>query len=76
MDTLLFMPNIEKMFLSVADIAHYLNCSSSTVYILIRSGRLPAYKKGREYQILTEDLFRYIKAKAHTFDQRNIFNLS
>ncbi len=68
MDTLLFGPNIEKMVLSIADAAHYLNCSSSMVYKLIHSGKIPAYKKGREYQILTEDLFRFIKLRAYTFD--------
>lgn len=67
MGTLLFRPNIEKMILSVTDTAHYLNCSASTVYKLIYDNKLPAFKKGREYQILTEDLFRFIESRAHTF---------
>ena len=68
MDTLLFRPYIEKMILSVTDAAYYFNCSASMVYKLIQSNKLPAYKKGREYQILTEDLLRFIKSRAHTFD--------
>lgn len=67
MDGLLFRPNIEKMILSVTDIAFYLNCSASAIYKMINEGKIPAYKKGREYQILTEDLFRFIESKAHTF---------
>ena len=68
MDALLFRANIEKMILSVTDVAFYLNCSASSIYHLIHNGKIPAYKKGREYQILTEDLFRFIKLRAHTFD--------
>lgn len=68
MDGILFKPNIEKMILSVTDAAFYLNCSASEIYKMIYEGKIPAYKKGRQYQILTEDLFRLIESKAHTFD--------
>ena len=68
MDGILFRPNIEKMILSVTDAAFYLNCSASAIYKMIYEGKSPAYKKGREYQILTEDLFRLIESKAPTFD--------
>lgn len=64
---LLFRPNIEKMILSVTDTAFYLNCSASAIYKMIHEGKIPAYKKGREYQILAEDLFRFIESKAHDF---------
>lgn len=67
-DGILFKPNIEKMILSVTDAAFYLNCSASEIYKMIYEGKIPAYKKGRQYQILTEDLFRLIESKAHTFD--------
>ena len=67
MDALLFRPNIEKMILSVTDTAFYLNCSASAIYKMIHEGKIPAYKKGREYQILAEDLFRFIESRAHTF---------
>lgn len=67
MNGLLFRPNIEKMILSVTDTAFYLNCSASAIYKMIHEGKIPAYKKGREYQILAEDLFRFIESKAHDF---------
>lgn len=67
MNKLLFRPHIEKMAISVTDAAYLLNYSASSIYKMIYEGKIPAYKKGREYQILTEDLFRFIESKAHTF---------
>lgn len=64
MEQLLFCPNIDKLILSVTEAGYYLNCSAGLIYRLIHQGKLPAFKKGREYQILTEDLLRYIRCKA------------
>ncbi len=68
MDPLLFIPNIQKLVLGATEVAFYLNCSTGTIYRYIRLKKLPAYKKGRDHQILTEDLLRFIKSKAHHFD--------
>ena len=57
-------PIIQKLVLSVTEAAFYSNYSTGVIYKLIRCNRLPAYKKGRDYQILTEDLIRYIRSKS------------
>jgi len=38
---------IEKVVLHVSEVACLLQCSSLTVYKLIHSGKLPAYKSGK-----------------------------
>lgn len=46
--------------LNVADVAHAIDRDESTVLRLIRSGELPAVKRGREYEITEEDLRAYV----------------
>lgn len=70
MKELLFIPHIEKLSLTVTETAFYLNCSAGTVYHLIHKNVLPAYKQGREYRILTENLLRLISSRTASFDRR------
>ncbi len=54
--------------LTVPQICHELNVSRMTVYGLIDSGELPAYRVGKNYRIEPEDLERYKtqgKAQVH-----------
>ncbi len=54
--------------LTVPQICHELNVSRVTVYGLIDSGELPAYRVGKNYRIEPEDLERYKtqgKAQVH-----------
>jgi len=50
--------------LNVADVAHVIDRDESTVLRLIRSGDLPAVKRGREYEIAESDLREYTERLA------------
>ena len=52
------------LLLTVEDTARALNLSRTTVYELIRSGRLPTLKIGRSRRILAEDLERWVREQA------------
>ena len=51
--------------LSVDDIAAILKVGKTKVYKLLRSGRLKAYKEGKDWKIPKESLILYIKEQAH-----------
>ncbi len=51
--------------LSVDDIAAILKVGNTQVYKLLRSGRLKAYKEGKDWKIPKESLILYIKEQAH-----------
>lgn len=51
--------------LSVDDIAAILKVGNTQVYKLLRSGRLKAYKEGKDWKIPKESLVLYIKEQAH-----------
>ena len=47
--------NIPKEWLSVADICEYMDVSTFVVTSVLRSGRLPAVKFGREWRVARRD---------------------
>lgn len=47
--------NIPKEWLSVADICEYMDVSPFVVTSVLRSGRLPAVKFGREWRVARRD---------------------
>ncbi|MFT0847459.1 helix-turn-helix domain-containing protein [Actinomycetaceae bacterium L2_0104] len=51
-------------FLSIADVAEYLNVSAGQVRTLIRSGQLPAIQVGGrgQWRIETTELQKYVEA--------------
>ncbi len=51
---------IDKPWLSVADICEYMDVSTFVVTSLLRSGELPAVKFGREWRVATEDFEEWI----------------
>lgn len=51
--------------LSVDDIAAILKVGNTQVYKLLRSGRLKAYKEGKDWKIPKDSLILYIKEQAH-----------
>jgi excisionase family DNA binding protein len=53
---------IEKVVLHVSEVACLLQCSSLTVYKLIHSGKLPAYKSGKAWKIRVSDLEKYLRS--------------
>jgi excisionase family DNA binding protein len=47
--------NISKEWLSVTDICEYMDVSTFVVTSVLRSGRLPAVKFGREWRVARRD---------------------
>ena len=49
-------------WLKLKDAAEYLKMGRSTVYKLLREGKLPAHKAGREWRFDAEELDKWLKA--------------
>jgi excisionase family DNA binding protein len=45
--------------LTVQDLAYYLKVHPSTVYRLIKAGKLPAFKVGRDWRFNVEEIDRW-----------------
>jgi len=54
---------IDKPWLSVADICEYMDVSTFVVTSVLRSGELPAVKFGREWRVSTGDFEDWINAQ-------------
>ena len=52
--------DIDKPWLSVADICEYMDVSAFVVTSVLRSGELPAVKFGREWRVATGDFEEWI----------------
>jgi len=59
----------DAALLTVTEVAAALRVSTMTVYRLIRSGDLPAFRVGRNYRIRREDLDAYLHAGAVQVDE-------
>jgi excisionase family DNA binding protein len=46
--------------MTVRDVAAYLSCLYTTVYRLLRSGKLPGFRLGSDWRFRREDLDRWI----------------
>ncbi len=55
--------NINKPWLTVADICEYMDVSTFVVTSMLRSGELPAVKFGREWRVAKEDFEQWIHAQ-------------
>jgi len=55
--------DIEKEWLSVADICHYMDVSTYVVTSQLRSGKLPAVKFGREWRVARGDFEEWLNAR-------------
>ena len=64
---------IEKIYLTVSETAHVLNCSSQKVYQLIKNGDLEgAYKdasRGRAWKIPDRAIYRYDDVQGRKYEQ-------
>lgn len=54
----------ESDLLKVREVARYLRCSQMSVYRLIRSGELAAYKITKDYRIPRSALEEFLKRSA------------
>lgn len=52
--------DLDKQWLSVADICEYMDVSTFVVTSMLRSGELPAVKFGREWRVALSDFERWI----------------
>lgn len=55
-----FRVDIDKPWLSVADICEYMDVSTFVVTSVLRSGELPAVKFGREWRVSKQDFEQWI----------------
>jgi excisionase family DNA binding protein len=58
--------DIDKPWLSVADICEYMDVSTFVVTSVLRSGELPAVKFGREWRVATGDFEDWINAQRNS----------
>lgn len=49
---------------TVAEVADHVRVSNMTVYRLIKSGKLPAIRVGKNYRVRGADLFAYLDASS------------
>lgn len=52
--------DLDKPWLTVADICEYMDVSTFVVTSVLRSGELPAVKFGREWRVSRDDFERWI----------------
>ena len=52
--------NTAEKFLKMQDIAARLNVSRATIYRLIKAGKIPAVRVGKNYRVRPDDLEKYI----------------
>ncbi len=50
-------------FLTLIEAAEMLKVSRMTIYRYVTSGKLPAYKFGRDYRIKAKDMHDFIESK-------------
>ena len=55
--------DIDKPWLSVADICEYMDVSTFVVTTVLRSGELPAVKFGREWRVATDDFENWLNTQ-------------
>ncbi len=55
--------NLDKEWLSVADICEYMGVSTFVVTSVLRGGELPAVKFGREWRVARQDFENWINSQ-------------
>lgn len=61
--------DIEKPWLTVADICEYMDVSTFVVTSVLRTGELPAVKFGREWRVARDDFEDWINQQRETSSQ-------
>ena len=61
--------DIDKPWLSVADICEYMDVSTFVVTTMLRSGELPAVKFGREWRVATDDFENWLNEQRQASTQ-------
>ncbi len=62
--------NIDKEWLTVADVCEYMDVSTFVVTSMLRSGEVPAVKVGREWRVSKLDFEKWInEQRSRAFDR-------
>ena len=56
---------IEMQYLTVKQVISILQVSQRTIYRMIDSGKLPAYKLDRDWRIAKEDMDQFLAERRH-----------
>ena len=56
---------IKMQYLTVKQMAEILQVSQRTIYRMIDSGKLPAYKLDRDWRIAKEDMDQFLAERRH-----------
>lgn len=67
---------LDKPWLSVADICEYMDVSAFVVTSVLRSGELPAVKFGREWRVSKEDFENWINHQRGQSHERTVDSTS
>jgi len=62
------MPN---KVLTVTELAEYLRCNRSTIYHLLRSRKIPAFKVGEDWRFNREEIDEWTAAQEKRLGDRN-----
>lgn len=57
---------MEKLFYTPLEVAKLMGIRPETVYILIRSGEMPAMRVGSRFKILKDDFHKWIRFRVDT----------
>ena len=54
----------EARIMTIRDAAEYLHCHTSTLYRLVETGRIPAFKLGGNWRFMRSELERWISRQS------------
>lgn len=57
------MPTKGTDLLTIKEVADYLRMGLLTVYKLVKTGKIPAFKIGKQWRVKKEDLEKYIETQ-------------
>lgn len=68
----MFNNQLTSRVVTVKDLATYLRCHQSTIYRLIKTADLPAFKIGSDWRFMVADIDRWCHSRtARQLDQSN-----
>ena len=66
--------DVDKEWLSVADICEYMDVSTFVVTSILRAGELPAVKMGREWRVARQDFEDWLNAQRFESSARRMLD--
>lgn len=57
------MPGKDSELLTIREVADYLKMGLLTVYKMVKVGKIPAFKIGKQWRVKKEDLEKYIETQ-------------